>query len=215
MCGCRKGKGMNWREISNQNNLTEEFIREHQNRLDWDILSCSYSFSEENLEEFKQHLQWELVSSHQTLSFPFILKNWEKVNLLRLKKNKQVQLTQKEWTRLRIEEKLTLYRMIEKGNPNWSYIAREMFLEEDFIETYKEKLNLIYVSQWQMLSEAFIKKYRNRVHWESISCRQNISESFIIEMKDDIDWTFIEHNPFLSKEIKEKYIKEYKKESVL
>lgn len=227
-----------WDHISKQKSLSEEFIREHQHRLNWMTLSSCYPFSKSGLEEFKTHFFWGKISFRQALSYDFIVKNWHHVSFLRLKRNKRIQLSEEEWFTLLQKEKKKLYEHMKIKNPDWDFISKEIYLEESFIEEHRDEVNWFDISERQILSEDFIKKYKKQVEWKRICRMQKISESFIIEMKDYVSWRdvscftvpsepFIEQmkdyinwesfkrNPFLSKEIKVDYIKKYKKGSAI
>ena len=58
----------NWRALSRHNGLTEDFIREFQDKVHWDCISIYQHLSEEFIREFKDDVVWTLISIYQHLS---------------------------------------------------------------------------------------------------------------------------------------------------
>ena len=54
------------------NQLTEEYIREFQDKVDWKSISWRQKLSEEFIREFKDKVNWRVISRRQTLSDEFI-----------------------------------------------------------------------------------------------------------------------------------------------
>jgi hypothetical protein len=74
-------KRVNWIFISG-NKLSEEFIREFQDKVDWVRISKSQKLSESFICEFKDKVDWMYISGYQTLSDDFLNKykkniDWE------------------------------------------------------------------------------------------------------------------------------------------
>ena len=59
---------INWTMVSFYENLSENFIREHYDKVDWDALLEGHRFTEEFLTEFKNRFDWLDISCTQVLS---------------------------------------------------------------------------------------------------------------------------------------------------
>ena len=60
--------------------LSEEFIRENQNKIDWDYISCYQKLSEDFIREFQDKVDWNWISEYQKLSVKFIREFQNKMN---------------------------------------------------------------------------------------------------------------------------------------
>ena len=74
----------NWDAISNYQNLSEDFIREFQNKIDWNNIFYYQVLSEDFIREFQDKVNWDYISIHQALSEDFIREfmfdvNWENI----------------------------------------------------------------------------------------------------------------------------------------
>lgn len=105
---------MDWKEISRQKNLSEEFMKEHKDQLDWYLLCLHHkALSESLIVEMEKHVNWNLISRLQTLSVPFIKSYIAYMNLFHLQKNKKLQhLTNEVWKELETLYQNTLERYI-------------------------------------------------------------------------------------------------------
>jgi hypothetical protein len=52
--------------------LTEDFIREFSDKVDWDWISYSQNLSENFVREFQDKVNWKDIFKHQNLSESFI-----------------------------------------------------------------------------------------------------------------------------------------------
>lgn len=70
---------LDWRGISKDPNLTEEFIEKHKDDLNWYELSCHYPMTEEFMDKYAGRLNWSAICYHQKLSEDFIERNKDRV----------------------------------------------------------------------------------------------------------------------------------------
>ena len=61
-----------WGMISQINYLSEDFIREFQDKVVWDYVCYKQKLSEDFIREFQNKVNWHWISIHQTLSEDFI-----------------------------------------------------------------------------------------------------------------------------------------------
>lgn len=69
-----------WFSISAKCKLSERFIREFKDRVDWHWISRSQKLSEGFIEEFEDKVDWKYISECQKLSESFIKKHKDKVD---------------------------------------------------------------------------------------------------------------------------------------
>jgi uncharacterized protein YnzC (UPF0291/DUF896 family) len=65
---------INWDEISENQNLSEEFIEKFKDKVYWERISRKQKLSEEFIEKFKDKVYWDVISVVQKLSEEFIEK---------------------------------------------------------------------------------------------------------------------------------------------
>ncbi|MEM9981002.1 MAG: hypothetical protein AAF734_00810 [Bacteroidota bacterium] len=61
-------KKKHWKQISKTQKLSEDFIREHQDKLDWKFISRYQKLSEDLLNDFEALLHWPYIEKYQSLS---------------------------------------------------------------------------------------------------------------------------------------------------
>ena len=98
---------------------------------------------------------------------------------------------------------------------NWIIACKFQILSEDFIRNHEDIINFDDISRNQFLSEKFIDEFKDRVNWKNISYAQKLSEDFIINHKDLIDWTRLSFHYNPSKEFVEKYGRDFLTDEVL
>jgi len=175
--------------------LSESFIREFADKVDWFNISRYQKLSESFIREFADRVNWKAICQYQKLSESFIRKFADKVN----------------WFTLSRYQKLSeLFIEDFRSKVKWNKITRYQKLSEPFIERLSDgrlcdSWHWWDISRYQKLSEAFIRKYHNDVWWGDISRYQKLSESFIIEFTDEVLWFTIFEHQKISKEFKLKF----------
>jgi len=182
---------INWTNLSRDQVLSEDFIREFQDKVDWDYISINQILSENFIREFKDKVDWHWISKYQTLSEEFIREFQDKVYWYYIS---AYQILSEEFIR-EFQDKVNLY-----------YISAYQILSEDFIREFKDKVDWDYIFIHQILSGDFIREFKDKVNWYYISEYQTLSEDFIREFKDKVDWYCISKYQILS----EDFIKEFK-----
>ena len=69
-----------WGRISKYQHLSEDFIREFKDKVDWYYISKYQHLSEDFIREFKDMVNWECISTYQHLSEDFIREFKDKVD---------------------------------------------------------------------------------------------------------------------------------------
>ena len=99
---------------------------------------------------------------------------------------------------------------------NWDFISTYEFLSEDFMRTFKDKLNWSVLFEWQRMSNSFIKenidKIKTKDDWFSVVFSQNLSEDFIDKYSDTLNWHTIFECQYLNAAFIEKHIDKINKD---
>ena len=161
----------NWRALSRHNGLTEDFIREFQDKVHWDCISIYQHLSEEFIREFKDDVVWTLISIYQHLSEDFIREFTDRVDWDGISANQHLS---EDFIR-EFEDKVA-----------WECISECQHLSEAFVREFKDRVCWYNISTYQRLSEDFIREFKDRVDWDWIAKYQRLSKNFIREFKDDI-----------------------------
>ena len=157
-----------WVDISAEQKLSEDFIREFKDYVDWGWISENQKLSESFIREFQDKVDWYWVSSHQKLSESFIREFQDKVD----------------WGRISITQKLSEDFIREfQDRVKWYWISKFQKLSEDFIREFKNKADWVCISAHQKLSENFIREFKDDIYWYYISECQKLSNAFIEEFE--------------------------------
>ena len=161
-----------WENISKSQNLSEDFIREFQDKVYWYDISMYQKLSEEFIREFQNKVNWVLISKHQKLSESSIRECQDKVK----------------WLYISIYQKLSESFIREyQDKVYWFCISKSQKLSEDFIREFQDNVDWYNISMSQKLSESFIREFQDKVYWWHISKQQKLSNEFIEEFKDRLD----------------------------
>ena len=164
--------GIDWNNISKHQKLSENFIREFQDKVNWCNISYKQKLSEEFIREFQDKFNWESISRNQKLSEDFIREFQCEVD----------------WESISKSQKLSEDFIREfQDKVHWSRISESQKLSEDFIREFQYKVNRFSISIYQNLSEDFIREFKNKVDWDRISECQKLSDDFIKEFDLNID----------------------------
>lgn len=174
-------KDIDWKIISKDYKLSEDFMREFKNKLDWYNLSIYQSFSESFIEEFKRRVNWDFISIHQKLSEEFILKYKKKLNL-KLVSGSQVLS----------EDFIKKF----KYQVDWERISAYQSLSEKFIEGHKYLVSWTNISRHQLLSTEFIIKFAEFVNLYNISRSQPFLDLNNSRLESMIDKELLGMNTF-------------------
>ena len=71
-------------EVCKYQKLTERFMRNHKNELDWNTISEYQKLSEKFILEMSDYVNWVWISEKQKLSKEFILQNKDKLIMTRI-----------------------------------------------------------------------------------------------------------------------------------
>ena len=116
---------VDWRGISEYQHLSEDFIREFQDEVDWQGISVYQHLSEDFIREFQDEVDWFWISKYQHLSEDFIREFQDKVD--------------------------------------WDLISEYQHLSEDFIREFQYKVDWRGISKSQHLSDDFIREFQEKV----------------------------------------------------
>lgn len=67
--------------ISQNKILSEDFIEEHADKVNWDYISIYQNLSENFIEKHQDKVNWLYITIHQNLSEDFIERNYDKLKI--------------------------------------------------------------------------------------------------------------------------------------
>jgi len=109
------------------NKLSEDFIRNFKDEINWTTISRNQKLSEYFIREFKDKVDWCYISIHQELSEDFIQEFKDRVD----------------WRYISINQELSGDFIQEfKGRVDWYYISIYQKLSKGFIKEFKNRINL-------------------------------------------------------------------------
>ena len=116
---------VDWNFVSKYQHLSEDFIREFADRVDWIRISAYQHLSESFIREFADRVNWSFISMYQHLSESFITEYVDRVD--------------------------------------WWNISIYQRLSESFIRKYADRVDWWNISIYQHLSESFIREFADKV----------------------------------------------------
>ena len=144
----------NWARLSLCESLTEDFIQEFKDKVDWTCISRYPHLSEDFIRKFADRVDWYYISAYQYLSEDFIreFKDWVY------------------WDAISYYQQLSEDFIREfKDKVNWYYISAYQHLSEDIIREFKDKVSWGRVSRYQHLSKEFIEEFKDKIYMNLIA----------------------------------------------
>ena len=183
--------GFHLKSLSNSNNKEEEYKMENYRKKRLDIVDA-------------------LLYSLNSIE-PFYFRSQEI--------NKKMVKTMDEWNEIREELKNYPIFLIYQSHDidenvirenedqfDWNLLSScQSGFSEEFLNEYKEKLNLNTITLRFQLSKDFIRENIELLNWKTISSTQALSEEFIDEFEDKIDWEYVSVNSYLTKDMIRRY----------
>ena len=156
-----------WLEIAGSLTLTEEFMTQFADRLDWKILSSCQVLSESFIRQHIRSICWFNISCYQYLSEQFIIDFQYQVN----------------WDQISASQALSEEFIINHINKiNWTHMpnSRQIF-SHDFIVRFADKLNWRLISANHPMSDEFITEFGNYLYWDILitQLKENLSKKCI------------------------------------
>ena len=144
----------NWARLSLCESLTEDFIQEFKDKVDWICISRYPHLSEDFIRKFADRVEWYYISAYQYLSENFIREFADKVGWYWISRCQQLS-----------EDFIREF----KDKVNWYYISAYQHLSEDFIREFKDKVSWGWVSRYQHLSKEFIEEFKDKIYMNLIA----------------------------------------------
>lgn len=183
-----------FKEISKSSILSENYIRENEDKLNWVLLSKWQRMSEDFMREFQDKLHWKNITRHQEISDDFMCEFEDKIDWRYLAKDIHNGFSEK------------LFRKINSIAPeliNWKEISKEK-LSENFIREFKDKVHWGNISEYQELTDDFIDEFADVVNWRFISSNRFPSAKLYSKYISRIYWGYI-----YKYELPEDFIKQF------
>ena len=138
-----------WKNICKNKQLSENFIREFQDKVDWLYISVYQKLSEDFIREFQYKVNWYRITINQKLSEKFIREFQNKVD----------------WDNISKYQKLSEDFIREfKDKVYWDFVSSYQKLSEEFIREFQYKVDKDNISKYQKLSPEFIKEFYLKIN---------------------------------------------------
>lgn len=211
---------LDWEQVSKQSDLSDSFLQEYKEMLNWRLLSQYRTFTKESIETFKKHVHWEEICSYQScLDVSFIYKNSKHICFAFLSTNEHIteevvkEFKEKiNWARMLTDCDVDICLVEEfKEYINWSEVSKHADrLRSHFISAFREELHWEEVSKNipVMDSLSFVRKYLYKLHIPSLLTYNNLSSNilqFLFE-HDCMDWDLVAIYQKPHAQFTEKYI---------
>ena len=147
-------KNIDWIEISEKENLTEEFIREFSEYLYWYSISICQKLSENFIREFKDKVYWYSVFKNQKLSREFIYEFMSKIDWFAISRSKNIT----DELLIEFQDKISweLHFIYREASFN---IIKKFILKTDFYELDNFKTSHLTDEQKIAIEKMFKLKY--------------------------------------------------------
>jgi len=184
---------ISWWAVSSYQVLSEDFIREFQDKVDWDIISFSQDLSESFIVEFKYELDWECISQFQKLSEDFIINFANKIYWKKLGENYNIS----EECKRKFKKAIRLAINQEKRMKN-------SLIEE--IVTIANEINVgIFFDSNNKIESDSLSTFINHLDWQKTCEEKVLSEDFIREFQNELDWDAVSSSQKLSESFFEEF----------
>ena len=144
----------NWARLSLCESLTEDFIQEFKDKVDWFCISRYSHLSEDFIRKFADRVDWYYISAYQHLSENFIREFADRVAWDWIVKYQPLS-----------EEFIREF----KDKVNWNYISANQHLSENFIREFKDEVNWAWISAYQHLSKEFIEEFKDKIYMKFVT----------------------------------------------
>jgi len=127
---------VNWTYISRYQKLTENFISEFKDKVNWDYISANQKLTEDFIREFKDNVYWSYISRYQKLTEDFIREFKDKVNWINISKYQKLTEDFIREFKLEIPKSSWMYKSTEEKR---EYIENntEYKIQGDMVTAYK------------------------------------------------------------------------------
>jgi len=128
---------IDWNCISAYQKLSEFFIKEFQDKLNWDWISIYQKLSEEFMREFQNKGDWYFISKYQILSEDFIREFKDKISLVQISKYQKLSEKFRKEFNLSLPQNSWLYSSKEKKLEYLKKINKYEIINDEYIIAYK------------------------------------------------------------------------------
>lgn len=189
-----------WSDGSKQQIHTIEFLREFQDKIDWDTYMLTHNdFPPNFFKEFKEKLHTDILVGCKGLTEDFIERYAEEWNWFNVVTCQKISNECIKRNLHRFDKLDGIFQCQKLDEDTIEYIlehAKKLFEEDDYRHWRT-------ISYSQTLSEAFIERHAEEVSWYEILTKQNVSVEFMKKWIHKLDK--VEIQSFKRNWLEEKY----------
>lgn len=218
--------GVELTNIYNQKGLSESFVREHIDEIDWNDFSRFNNFSIDFMREFEDKIHFSRFSMRNDIPFEvfeeFIDKiEWDEISTYYNKIDKKFVERFGDKLNSKLVAGHNLHQVDETylndiyweiDDDDKTHLFQYQHLSEDFIiDHVKSKKDWKrFVSISKDLSEEFIEKYKDKISWDAICIHQNLSMNFMRKHWKYLNWEEV----CIFQKLSKKFMKEFEAQLV-
>lgn len=174
--------------------LTEDFMRDFKDKLDWDTISLCQTLGSTFIDEFADLLNWSIMSETQMLTIDQMQNyapnlHWNGVSKFQVLTPEFIVKYKHmlNWDSLPQYQTITAEILSKcKSYANWNIVCMYTQLTCDEWENFIDYVRWTIISRYQTLTEDFIRKYSDKVDWEQIAYYQTLSDEFKLEFAEKL-----------------------------
>lgn len=168
---------VNWNEISKNKELSDEFILEYKDKLNFELLCDNIILSEDMIRQLDEYVDWSIISKYyKSFTAEFYIQYKDKLNWFYVCNNNRY------LPESVIEECIDFI--------DWCALSKCVKLSENFVRKYQDKIywNNLSANNECNFSLDFISEYKDKWNWFYICDYKSLPEDFIRQHIDYINW---------------------------
>ncbi len=184
----RNADKLDWRkfsEIDEIESFSSSFFEKFEKEFDWNNISARRKISEEFIKEHFENIEWcFLVNSGrggglaEPFSEDFIRENF---NLFQ-----EYRFTWDFLHTVKVSREFLEDFAFKFSKSEWWLISFYQDLDISFLEKYEDKINWDAFSFKRLIPISVLRKFPDKIHWEIINLNKIVSDELIEEFKEDI-----------------------------
>lgn len=181
-----------WYHLSNDFELTIDFIEEHKNKIDWTIMSESRNLSLNFIEQYEDYIDWSEISRYTKLPNNFIIKHANKLNWSNISKYQKLDVDIAKKYKHKIKWKhLSKNYHIKVDEPKWM----------DFIDENRREFDWYYLSLNDTIDITFIERFYQNIFFHELPLGIDLNIDSIKKYYNELSYIFISSYTLINQEI--------------
>jgi len=175
-----------WKEISEKENLSEEFLCRYRKKLNWIPITRKYKFSSQFIYKNFNYLYISYAYQYQDIPEELLLKIRNKHKKFFVDGSTDL----KKLYRSKILLNLSSYYLKNyEGEYSWFDISKEnKSLTISFLKEHSQNICWGTYCAYNNITEEIIKEFPDEIYWKEVSANKYLKPNVLLKHKDKIDW---------------------------